>query len=346
VALVSDGVEFTSEEQLSPFRAYRVELRAKLQLISLRLQLSDVLRAPRLLLAPFDIIILKMSFRTPTAEALRKVQCIREAAGGRKVLYFDGDDDLCIQWPELLAFVDLYVKKHVFRDRARYLDCFYGKSNLTDYVQRHFACTFENDKIASASGPVRSEHIEKIAVGWNLALDRRIAALYRNVGAIGIGARRNDIVCRAGLPKDWLHYLRRDVEPALRRMEPRFRIIAPVHRVPPDVYLQELQGSKICVSPFGYGEICWRDFEAIACGCLLVKPDMSHVETYPDIFRPHQTYVPIRWDLADLEDICEYYLKHDAERMRIVASARSVLADFYTKGGFITRVTEIFRRAQ
>jgi len=28
-------------------------------------------------------------------------------------------------------------------------------------------------------------------------------------------------------------------------------------------------GSKICISPFGYGEICWRDFEAIIFGCLL-----------------------------------------------------------------------------
>ena len=42
-----------------------------------------------------------------------------------------------------------------------------------------------------------------------------------------------------------------------------------------------MRHSRICISPFGYGEICWRDFEAILCGCLVVKPDMSHVETNP-----------------------------------------------------------------
>jgi spore maturation protein CgeB len=99
--------------------------------------------------------------------------------------------------------------------------------------------------------------------------------------------------------------------------------------------------SKICISPFGYGEICWRDFEAILCGCLLIKPDMSHVETNPDIFMAGQTYVPVKWDFSDLEEKCAYYLAHDDERERIAAGAFNVLDDFYKNGGFIKSLTAL-----
>ena len=39
--------------------------------------------------------------------------------------------------------------------------------------------------------------------------------------------------------------------------------------------------SKLCFSPFGYGEVCWRDFEAMSTGAVLVKPDMSHLQARP-----------------------------------------------------------------
>ena len=66
-------------------------------------------------------------------------------------------------------------------------------------------------------------------------------------------------------------------------------------------YMRELRASKICFSPFGYGEVCWRDYEAILSGAVLLKPDMSHIETDPDVFVAGETYLPVRWDLADFE---------------------------------------------
>ena len=31
------------------------------------------------------------------------------------------------------------------------------------------------------------------------------------------------------------------------------------------------------MSPFGFGEICYRDFEAMLNGACLIKPDVSHL---------------------------------------------------------------------
>ena len=341
IGVVSDQSVYTSEEQFAPFQAYRSELRSRQGLTFLPMHLSDVMWGPRWALAPFDVIFVKLGFRMARREATQVLKDIRAATLGKKVIYFDGDDDLCIQWPEILPFVDLYVKKHAFKDRTCYLQPYIGKSNLTDYVHRQFGFSFASDAITDESFPVPRDELSKIRVGWNLALDRKIVQLYRNTRHEEVAPRSNDIVCRAGVPNDWIRFLRGGVEPVLRRLDGRFRVLTPNQRVTPDVYLREMRDSKICVSPFGYGEICWRDFEAILCGCLLVKPDMSHVETHPDIFEEYRTYVPVRWDLSDLEEKCSYYLTHAEERNRMIAAARSVLRDFYENGGFASRFAEI-----
>jgi hypothetical protein len=67
-------------------------------------------------------------------------------------------------------------------------------------------------------------------------------------------------------------------------------------------YLKELRGSKIVLSPFGFGEICYRDFEAMLSGSLLIKPTMNHVDTFPDLFIENETYIPLNWDLSDLNE--------------------------------------------
>ena len=42
-----------------------------------------------------------------------------------------------------------------------------------------------------------------------------------------------------------------------------------------------MRQSKIVVSPFGFGEMCHRDFEAWGCGAVLLKPRVDHLRTLP-----------------------------------------------------------------
>ena len=302
-----------------------------------------MLKAPRLFLSGFDLVFRKMGFRTSRSEAVRIASVIRGAASKNRVVYLDGDDDLCVQWPEILPFVDLYVKKHLFRDRSQYQKVFVGKTNLTDYVHHHFGQSFADDPVATTSSPVPETEQGKLVVGWNLALDAKIVGLRDKLAVAGEPPAKDcDVVCRAGIPKDWIGHLRSGVEQNLRRMDSAFKVVIPNQRVSPDVYLSEMLRSRICVSPFGYGEICWRDFEAVLCNCLLVKPDMGHVETFPDIFRPHETYVPVKWDLSDLAETCTWYLEHEEARQRVVANARATLESFYENGrGFIGQLGQL-----
>jgi hypothetical protein len=87
VALVSDLDASGSEHQLDPFSTNRSKLRQKLQLILLHFVLKDVLRAPKLLLSHFDIVILKMSFRTSPSKAMHIVRTIRSSLNRSQNLF-------------------------------------------------------------------------------------------------------------------------------------------------------------------------------------------------------------------------------------------------------------------
>ena len=71
-------------------------------------------------------------------------------------------------------------------------------------------------------------------------------------------------------------------------------------------YVNTLLNSKIVISPWGFGEMCYRDFEAMYCGCVLIKPDTSFVQTYPDIFINNKTYIPCKVDFSDLQEKVMY----------------------------------------
>jgi Glycosyl transferases group 1 len=352
VALVSDHLEYTSEEQFNGFWMYRSLLRKKLGLISIRLCLNDALQAPAGFLSLFNVIILKLSYRTERSRALGIVEAMRNMNKTARIIYFDGDDDLCIQWPEILSIVDLYVKKHIFSDKKDYLRRFVGKSNLHDYVHHkyghHFSAKdFGDDKVILWSGPVPETKLEKITLGYNLALDQKIVKLFSTGDRyLKYSNRTNDILFRGTIPPHdiWLSHLRKSFEPILDKLGSDFHVIVSDKRLSEDLYYKEMANSKICFSPFGYGEICWRDFEAIICRCLLLKPDVSHLSTCPQIFIPYVTYVPIKWDFSDLEEKCRYYASNDSERSQITKAAFDVLRTFYAELGGARAIASILGR--
>lgn len=340
VLLVSDGLIPTSEQQFAPFRRFAAPLRRELGLATRFMGLEEAARAPASLLTRFDVVGLKVSFRADVAATRDLARAIRRAIDGSKtrLFYFDGDDDLNVQRGDLLSLSDRYVKKHVYRDRSDYAIGRIGKSNLTDWVAREHGRSFTNNEI-STTPALDAALIDRIVVGWNIGLDDKIADLARQMRAIPAAPRPVDVCSRAvTTPDSWIYPLRQPVAEALTAMADRFTVLVPDGRVDQAEYYAEMQRSKICVSPFGYGELCWRDFEAILCGCLLVKPDMGHVETAPDIFIPGVTYVPVRWDYADLPEVCARYLADSEGRRRIVERAYATLMESQTADWFIDRL--------
>ena len=95
-------------------------------------------------------------------------------------------------------------------------------------------------------------------------------------------------------------------------------------KVPLEYYFDELRNCKIGMGPFGVGEITLRDYEIIICGATLVKPDLRHMSTWPELFIPGITYVPHAWDLSDLDDRIEMLLEDNLMADMIASKAQEI----------------------
>jgi hypothetical protein len=343
ILIATDEKSFTTQQQFAPLFRHRAEVRRRLAVVLRRTTIDDVLRGSHAL-GNYDLLIVQFSFTTPETVAMDTIRRLSEMRGSTPLVYFDGDDDICIQWGGLLEHVDLYVKKAVFSDPRMYLRQFVGKTNLTDYVSRVHGTSFERNDIPR-SGIVASPHLSKIYLGYCLGLGDMIAGLSQRIPDFPMGVRDIDVICRSVCPPDkWIYPFRGPLADRLSPLQGRFQVLLPGQRVPQSQYYAEMLRSRICVSPFGYGEICWRDYEAVLCGCLLVKPDMSHLRTEPDLFVPGDTYVPVQWDFCDLAETVARYLEDEAERRRIARRAYDVLTAYFQNHGFIGNVRAMLER--
>ena len=97
-------------------------------------------------------------------------------------------------------------------------------------------------------------------------------------------------------------------------------------KIPKTEYILEGQNSKSILSPFGWGEICGRDFEAIVYGATMIKQSMDHCVTYPNVYQPMETYVPLKWDFSDFEEVIK---KSSSEEYRKIAQNAQLYYKFY-----------------
>lgn len=66
----------------------------------------------------------------------------------------------------------------------------------------------------------------------------------------------------------------------------------------------KLSQSKIFISPYGWGEYSWKDFEAAISGCILIKPDSSFLKTYgPPLYQ--EGVITCEPDFSDLQEVIE-----------------------------------------
>lgn len=85
-------------------------------------------------------------------------------------------------------------------------------------------------------------------------------------------------------------------------------------------FLLECAEAKLCLDLPGNGDFCFRLVDYLAIGCCVVGP--QHRTRFPVELQDRKDIVYVRRDLADLVEVCRYYLAHDAEREAIAANAR------------------------
>lgn len=276
-----------------------------------------------------EFVFLQSRWDTPFDELARLVNTIRNESPKTRLCYLDWFAPAHFHEPRIIDLVDLYVKKHLLRDRGRYLGgmC---ETNLVEYEAQ-----WDPAFLKPRQGSLRADQLDKVMIGWGFAVDPKMLDLLRS-GCNGNGDRAVDFNCRIYAPQGarWYDHMRRRCLAAaaeLKSNRPAENILATTEFLGKEAYAKELARSKTCFSPFGFGEVCWRDYEAIAAGCALLKQDMSHLEVAPDLYRNGETYIGLQWDLGDLVQKYEFAID-PATRRSLTRAAVACWEDFAVSG--------------
>jgi hypothetical protein len=258
----------------------------------------------------------------------------------RRIIFFHDDAGGGIPRLEVLPFVDLFYSKALFRDRSFYSRRLYGKELYSDFFHRKYGVLDPDHRERQVIEDPAD--LAKLRVSWNIGIgDYPRGKLRQRIGvaatmALGFRAARQfygrrrspadpvlankglyPVHARMGLPGRPSIAFQRSLILERITSHPAF-LTGPVSQ---RRYNYEVAHSRITLSPFGWGELCLRDFEAVRAGSLLLKPDMGHLETWPDIFVPNETYVPFDWEAKNLIPTAETFLSDEQSRRRIARRA-------------------------
>jgi hypothetical protein len=327
------------QSQIFPFQFYKGTLYARwgyeVREIGLETLLKDPDQAPK----GADLVCFQCWIDKTHEELQAIVALLRSQHPGAKLAFLDPCAPTDVRFASSIgSMVDFYIKKHVLRDRSAYLRPTIGDTNLTDWYGPRYGEDLPEVHFALPTG-----FLDKLLVGPSFLTAGYMLPRFSAVaGAPQHRRRKFDLHARLGgsASKGWYGRMRTDALDAVRRLDNVK--VTPDSYVNKRQYMRELENSKLCFSPFGYGEVCWRDYEAVFSGALLLKPDMAHVETSPNIFVSGDTYVSMKWDFSDLGDVVAQYLENESARSRISANAYEALWIYAKSERFVDQLDRIF----
>jgi len=278
----------------------------------------------------------------------------------KRLIWFDTRDSAGNCQFDVVPYVERYLKKQLYRDRRTYLKRLHRGRAYADYYHRHHSGNVpvddgaaadrflpetdtvfvetevaksvgETNKLYAAWGCGAEFHwpllsrtsapgyilraLAQYAMGVSMLRPRTVPVdSYRPVAINALFDARRFKVRSVGYQRLLgLHAARQlKLEPKLTGRVPRY-----------DFY-KTLAQSKVTISTFGWGEVCFREYEATYCGSAILMADMSNIETYPDLYRP-EFYMPFKWDFSDFEERATDLLSDDERRLSMARAAQAML---------------------
>jgi len=295
-----------------------------------------------------DLLILDSKFfKNWWVEEKQKIfDTIANFSERTSVIFFDTTDSSGYVLGEVLPYVKSYYKHQILKDKELYLNQMYGRRLFSSYYHETKQILDAKEYEEDAKQVKNPKHLEKIKVGWNTGL-ANYSYLGEYLGKI-----------YTLLPiKTLLRYPKTFSKPGLNRLEDfqcRFntsytkksvsfqreeisRILADriqTTKINRFSFFRELRNTKLILSPFGLGEITLKDFEVFITGGLLMKPNMDHLDTWPN-FYTRDTYIDFNWNLNNLEQIIDETLDNYADKIQIAHNAQEKYQYYVnSQGGF------------
>lgn len=305
-----------------------------------------------------DMLILLRRFDSTSSDHEIKRDLDSFRGNFNKIVYFDDRASATTKMFNVASLVDVYWTRAKLRDVSLYSTSHYGGQIFSDYYHKQHGIVDEEVFYS----PIGEEQIAAdMKIAWNIGIGAY--PTHRN-GFLNYHHQKVKKILTLFSVTGQTFALRKIIKIYLRQMEvelsKEINVASKHHKVsarfqshayrnsvayqrvlyeklavnngtfltglvPQSQFLSETGSIKGILSPFGWGEICFRDFEAILGGALLIKADMDHIETWPNIYTSN-SYYPIAWNGSDIESVSDLMVSENFLMHRI-ESARQIYKD-------------------
>lgn len=195
------------------------------------------------------------------------------------------------------------IKNTLWQDRTLYNRCGWRFHEDTLRLQR-------GQPLNPPPGVELEPHeLAKLRLGFSFGAYQKLDGFAQEVD---FGAERSIDVFFAGTVEygdELITGHRRQCVEVIRNLKGLNVVCRPGRSMNADLYRQTMLQSKIVVSPWGWGESCFRDYEALLCGSVLIKPVVPEGDWEDDCgILDHS--LPVSLLFADLPDVVAHGLQN------------------------------------
>ena len=280
--------------------------------------------------------------------------------------WFDMRDSAGTTQFEVLPFVKKYIKKSFYKNKSLYLNQLEGGRFYSDYYIKKY---FINDNLKYESKNLDEKFISKLVLGWNIGvaflfdyLNYSSISYYNELIKLKFSSEKTfskrlnnysnwetdynklDAIClmNTKFSRNSVGFQRKLLNEKVSKLK-NLNLVYNV-RLNKKNYYQKLRNSKVSLGAFGWGEVCYREFEAIKCGSAILFPDMSYIETWPNIYIENETYISYDLDFENFEQKLKDLISNLKLRKKLILNSQQILNNMHTSLGrdfFVKKVTEI-----
>jgi len=276
----------------------------------------------------------------------------------KSLIYFDNKSSTGIQ-TEILPYIDKYLKGKLYKDRSLYEKrTFLGNRIFTDFYAKNYNIkedniynlSKENDPEEKSKNQLAyqlyMDNKHKLDISWNIGLsDYRTSykiPRHKNVFSKKVkltyikpnNDRKFDLAANFNykFASNIIGFQRKEFLRILIEKMKDYKNIS-IGKIPKYIYRKTMAQSLAVLSPFGEGAICYRDFETFIYGAALIKPNMDHLDTWPNLYKKQETYIPLSWKIEDWENEITEILADKDFLKEIAEKGQNAYKSIWTKEG-------------
>lgn len=234
-----------------------------------------------------------------------------------QIIYYDNSDSTGWIHEFVLPYVHKYAKSQLLKNKELYSNEIYNNRIYCDYYYRKF--NISNTK-KSFSVKINKTERQKFRLGWNSGyanynyFGNVLMKMNRYLNIQKIYEKKIKFIDKNIIHKKNYFFLRMGLTYHHQTIIFHRNLILdffknnllyknfPSKKINRSNYFKELSNSLISISPFGLGEITLKDFESFISGSILFKPNMNHMETFPNIYVDNISTIFFDWNTNNLEE--------------------------------------------